>query len=92
MRKTIITAIFLLTGGLAQAAPQWAPVGITNNGKMEALVDLGSIRISGTTRSALFKYVYAPHSDKDVRANKWHKVSFGQETVHLQRHAKVMAA
>jgi hypothetical protein len=66
--------------GTALAAPQWAPVGMATNEKVEAFVDLGSIRIDGITRSALFKYVYAPHSKKDQRVNKWQKVSSSQET------------
>jgi hypothetical protein len=78
MRKIIITAL-LLACGVTQANPQWAPVAITNNGKMQAFVDLGSIRVSGNTRHALFKYVYAPHSQKDERVGKWNKVSFGEE-------------
>ena len=78
MRKTIITAL-LLTCCTAQAAPQWVSVGKTNNGKLEAFVDLGSVRVSGDIRRAWFKYVYAPRSQRDERANKWDKVSFGQE-------------
>jgi hypothetical protein len=80
MRKTILTA-FLLTCGIAQASPEWATVSITNNGKLIAYVDLGSIRIEdGNVRSALFKFHYAPHTDKDARTNKWHKEAYSQET------------
>src|ERR1700685_3005511 len=70
----------LLTCGMALAAPQWAPVGMASNERVEAFVDLGSIRIDGNTRSALFKYVYAAHGEKDERVNKWRKVSSSQET------------
>ena len=70
----------LLTCGTAQAAPQWASVAKTNNGKLETFVDLGSIRISGYVNSATFKYVYAARSQRDDRVNKWNKVSFAQET------------
>ena len=79
MRIIGFVLALLLTCGMALAAPQWAPVGMSTNEKIEAFVDLGSIRIDGYTRSALFKYVYAPHSKKDERVNKWQKVSFGQE-------------
>jgi hypothetical protein len=80
MRKPILTALLLFASGTALAAPLWAAVADSNNGKLKAYVDLGSIRINGTTRSALFKYIYATHSEKNERANKWYKVSFGQET------------
>ncbi len=70
----------LLTSGMAQAAPQWAPVATTNNGKLDTFVDLGSIRISGYVYSATFKYIYAARSQRDERVNKWNKVSFAQET------------
>jgi hypothetical protein len=79
MRKAIITGL-LLTCGMALAAPQWTAVGMATNEKVKAFVDLGSIRIDGNIRSALFKYVYAPHSEKDERVNKWRKVSSSQDT------------
>jgi hypothetical protein len=77
MRKTMITAL-LLTCGTAQAA-QWVSVGQTDNGQVEAFVDLGSVIIDGYIHRASFKYVYAPRSHKDERVNKWDKVSFGEE-------------
>jgi hypothetical protein len=79
MRKAIITGL-LLTCGTSLAAPQWAPVGVARNENVEAFVDLGSIHIDGNIRSALFQFVYAPHSKKDERVNKWRKVSSSQET------------
>jgi hypothetical protein len=80
MRIIGFALALLLTCAMAQAAPQWAPVGMATNEKVKAWVDLGSIRIDGNTRSALFKYVYAAHSEKDERVNKWRKVSSSQET------------
>jgi hypothetical protein len=76
-----VSLALLITCGTAQPqAAQWVSVGKTTNEKLEAFVDLGSIRISGYVHSASFKYVYAAHSQKDERANKWYKVSFDQET------------
>jgi hypothetical protein len=75
-----VSFTLLLTCGMALAAPQWAPVAMASNEKVKAFVDLGSIRIDGITRSALFKYVYAAHGEKDERVNKWRKVSSSQET------------
>jgi hypothetical protein len=74
-----VSLALLLTCGKAQAA-QWVSVGKTSNGKLEAFVDLGSIRVSGYVYSASFKYVYATRSQRDERVNKWDKVSFGQES------------
>jgi len=71
----------LLTCGTAQAqAAQWVSIGKTSNEKLEAFVDLGSIRVSGYVHSASFKYVYAARSQRDERVNKWNKMSFDQET------------
>jgi hypothetical protein len=75
----LVSLALLLTCGTARAA-QWVPVGKTNNGKLVAFVDLNSLSVSGYTRRAWFKYVYAPRSQRDERVSKWDKVSFGQET------------
>lgn len=74
-----VSLALLFTCGTAQAA-QWVAVGQTNNGELLAFVDLSSLSISGYTRRAWFKYVYAPRSQRDDRVNKWNKVSFSQET------------
>lgn len=75
-----LVSALLLTCSTAQAAPQWAPVARTNNGKLQTFVDLGSIRIRGYVYSATFKYVYEARTQKDDRVNKWNKVSFARET------------
>lgn len=65
----------LLACGAAQAS-EWVSIGKTNNGNAEALVDVASIKVTGTMRLAWVKGVPAHHTEKGVGSDKGKWVSY----------------
>jgi hypothetical protein len=70
--KVIIIAVgtLLLACSVAHAA-NWVSVGAADNGKHEDLIDLASVRISGTVRTVWTKSLYKKHSLKPAGTTKW---------------------
>jgi len=81
----------LLACGTAQAS-DWVSLGKTDNGKVEVLVDLSSIRVAGQIRRAWVKQIHASQAARGhgINANKWiaSEVDFnsfncGEETMSI---------
>jgi|NGEPerStandDraft_6_1074524.scaffolds.fasta_scaffold53209_4 hypothetical protein len=79
MKRTILLTL-LLACGTAQGS-EWVSVNKTDDGKIEELVDVSSIRVAGEIRRAWVKLVYAPHTKRgsDDDANKWESESVSRE-------------
>jgi hypothetical protein len=67
-----ILIILLLTCSTVQAS-EWMSLGKTDDGTLESLVDVSSIRGTGNIRRAWVKRVFAHHTMRGVAddANKW---------------------
>jgi hypothetical protein len=75
MRGRILVTL-LLACGMAQAS-DWVPIGKTDDGKTEILVDVSSIRVAGSIRRAWVKHVFMFHTVRGTgdNVNKWQSES-----------------
>jgi hypothetical protein len=92
MRATFLLAL-LLACGTARAS-EWVSLGQSDNGETQYLVDASSIRAAGTTRRAVFRIAFAPHTMRNTvgpGVSRWWRESLerwafdcGRKTARLE--------
>jgi len=72
LRRRLLITVLLLPWGAATGA-EWVVVSWSVDDKLETLVDVSSIRITGGVRRAWSKFDYAPQTRRgaDHNASKW---------------------
>lgn len=75
MRSRILVTL-LLACGTAQAS-NWVSLGKSDDGTIEPLVDVSSVRVAGSIRRAWIKHVFKTHTTRGdgVDATKWQSES-----------------